>query len=511
MGNLPQKDVRHPMSQKLHLGIGHYGIGFQDGVNTVILRNVRALREIDPDLKITLFGRLSPDYQDFIKPIPGILEYLNIEEFNPEAALRKRVEKSIADQQVHDYVWQGTNLAEILDQKLADMDVILTENLGIGIDPTVTYAFSLYTQYCYEAGIKKKFIYRVHDFVQQRPHFFRNVKKFHEYRFGVVPNWHSVLYPALPNIKYIAINRYDRSRLIEHGIEENNIFYIPNSVDSAMIPPDDRTDELRTKIIHQEKLDSSVRFILYPVRCVRRKNVEEAIFFTCFLNSLATGNTTRNPGHIKGKFHLLVSLRPGSGDDARYANQLIEFANKHRLPVSIGFNDLVALERERDPQDPTKIERYGVGDMVRVADLVITTSVLEGFGFAYLEPWILDRPVIGRSIPFITPDFQSQGMKLGHLYTVLFVAGRDFKDIGKEEAAPEQVLQRKLETIHKLADPSFVDKVFSRNETTARATIRLLDPHKRKKIVAINKKVVEKVYSNSAIGKQIYEVITAVE
>jgi hypothetical protein len=499
------------MSKKLHLGFCHYGIGFQDGVNTVILRNVRALREIDPDLKITLFGRLSPDYQDFIKPIPGILEYLNIEEFNPEAALRKRVEKSIADQQVHDYVWQGTNLAEILDQKLADMDVILTENLGIGIDPTVTYAFSLYTQYCYEAGIKKKFIYRVHDFVQQRPHFFRNVKKFHEYRFGVVPNWHSVLYPALPNIKYIAINRYDRSRLIEHGIEENNIFYIPNSVDSAMIPPDDRTDELRTKIIHQEKLDSSVRFILYPVRCVRRKNVEEAIFFTCFLNSLATGNTTRNPGHIKGKFHLLVSLRPGSGDDARYANQLIEFANKHRLPVSIGFNDLVALERERDPQDPTKIERYGVGDMVRVADLVITTSVLEGFGFAYLEPWILDRPVIGRSIPFITPDFQSQGMKLGHLYTVLFVAGQDFKDIGKEETAPEQVLQRKLETIHKLADPSFVDKVFSRNETTARATIRLLDPRKRKKIVAINKKVVEKVYSNSAIGKQIYEVIAAVE
>jgi hypothetical protein len=189
------------MNKKIHLGIGHYGIGFQDGVNTVIARNVRALREIDPDLKITLFGKLAPDSQDFIKPIPGILEYLNIEEFNPEAASRKRVEKSIADQQVHDYVWQGTNLAEILVQKLADMDVILTENLGIGIDPTVTYAFFLYTQYCYEVGIKKKFIYRVHDFVQQRPHFFRNVKKFHEYRFGVVPNWHSVLYLCIPHLR----------------------------------------------------------------------------------------------------------------------------------------------------------------------------------------------------------------------------------------------------------------------------------------------------------------------
>ena len=121
------------MNKKLHLGIGHYGIGFQDGVNTVISRNVRALHEIDPHLKITLFGKLSPDYRDFLEPIPGVLEYLNIDEFYPESELRRRVEKSIADQQVHDYVWQGTNLAEILDARLADMDVILTENLGIEI------------------------------------------------------------------------------------------------------------------------------------------------------------------------------------------------------------------------------------------------------------------------------------------------------------------------------------------------------------------------------------------
>ncbi|MGD8522047.1 MAG: hypothetical protein PVF56_12950 [Desulfobacterales bacterium] len=497
------------MSKKLHLGIGHYGIGFQDGVNTVISRNVRALREIDPNLKITLFGKLSPNYQDFLEPIPDALEYLDIDEFHPEAESRKRVEKSISDQQVHDYVWQGTNLAEILDAKLAGMDTILIENLGIGIDPSVTYAFYLYTHLCHTAGIKKKFIYRVHDFVQQRPHFFRNVKKFHEYRFGMVPDWHSVIYPSFPSIRYIAINRYDRSRLIEHGIDENNIFYIPNSVDKSIIPTDDRTDELRKKIIAREGLDPSVSFILYPVRCVRRKNVEEAIFFTCFLNSLTKGYAKRNHDHIEGKFHLLVSLSPESGDDARYADQLLDFVRKYRLPVSIGFNDLVTLERETDPQDPAKIERYGVGDMVRAANLVITTSVLEGFGFAYLEPWFLDRPVIGRSIPFITPDFQAKGMKLGHLYTVLLVDGQDFKDIGKEKPTPEQALQERLDKILRLDEVGFVDKVFDRNETPIRATIRLLDMKKRKSLIAINKKVVETVFSQDVIGKQIYDVITA--
>ena len=47
---------------KLHLGIGHYGIGFKDGVNTVISRNVRSLLSIDPEMKITLFGKLSADF-----------------------------------------------------------------------------------------------------------------------------------------------------------------------------------------------------------------------------------------------------------------------------------------------------------------------------------------------------------------------------------------------------------------------------------------------------------------
>ena len=212
---------------------------------------------------------------------------------------------------------------------------------------------------------------------------------------------------------------------------------------------------------------------------------------------------------IAGNFHLLVSLKPESGDDARYADQILEFVRKHQLPVSIGFNDLVTLERETDPQDPGIIERYGVGDILRVADLAITTSVLEGFGFAYLEPWILDRPVIGRSIPFITPDFQSKGMKLGHLYTVLIVDEQDFKDIGKEKPSAEAALQQRLDTIIKLEDPAFVDKVFARNETTTRATSRLLDREKTAEIIAINKQVVETFFSQDVIGKQIYDVITA--
>lgn len=496
------------MGKRLHLGIGHYGIGFRDGVNTVIARNVRILRGIDPDMKITLFGNLAPDYKDFIEPVPGLLEYLNIEDFDPEAELRLRVGKSITDQQVHDYLWQGTNLADVLEEKLADMDVILTENLGIGIDPSVTYAFYLYTQYCYTKGDKKKFIHRVHDFVQQRPVNFLNVKKFHHSHFGIVPDWHSVPYPAYPNIKYISINRYDSSRLIEHGIEEKNIFYIPNSIDKSIIPKDDRSAELRQRIIDKEGLDPDVKFLLYPVRCVRRKNVEEAIFLTQFFNKLANAKTSRKNCHLEGKFHLLVSLRPTNGDDAHYTDQLIEFVNKHRLPVSIGFNNLVSLEREIDSADPSKIKKYSIGDMYRVSDLVITTSILEGFGFAYLEPWIMDRAVIGRSIPMITPDFQARGMKIGHLYTAFIVERHDFKDIGQEKPTLDAAVQQRLNYILKLEQTSFIDKLIKSNETSVLATLRIFDEERRKEVISRNREVVEDAFSQERIGKQLYGVIT---
>jgi hypothetical protein len=497
------------MAKKLHLGIGHYGIGFKDGVNTVISRNVRALLEIDPGLKLTLFGKLSPDYHDFIKPLSKSLEYLNIEEFDATVAARCLGGRSISQQQVHDYIWQGTNIAEILLEKLTDMDVIMVENLGIGIHPAVTYAFSLYTEYNYNRGEKKKFIYRFHDFAQQRPINFQNVKKFHHFRFGIVPHWHSILYPAYPNIKYIAINRYDRSRLIEHGIEEDNIYYIPNSVDKSIIPLDDRSEELRRKIIEKEKLDPSVRFLLYPVRCVPRKNVEEAIFLTKFFNCLAEGKTSGKKLCLKDKFHLLVSVKPTNGDDARYAEHLTEFVKKHNLPVTIGLDDLVSLEREVEARDPAKIKRYGIGDIYRVADLVISTSILEGFGFVYIEPWILDRPVIGRNIPVVTPDFQAAGMKLGHLYTVFLVEGKDFKDIGQEKSDPDVALQERLSRILKLDDPKYVDRFIESNETTIFATLKLFDEKRKRDLVAKNKEVVEKVYSRENVGRQLYEVITS--
>jgi glycosyltransferase involved in cell wall biosynthesis len=49
------------------------------------------------------------------------------------------------------------------------------------------------------------------------------------------------------------------------------------------------------------------------------------------------------------------------------------------------------------------------------ADRVLTTSVAEGFGLVFLEPWLAGKPLIGRDLPEITGDFAAAGLRFEHL------------------------------------------------------------------------------------------------
>jgi hypothetical protein len=189
----------------------------------------------------------------------------------------------------------------------------------------------------------------------------------------------------------------------------------------------------------------------------------------------------------------------------------VDFVEKYKLPVTIGLEDLVSLERYCESSRPNEIKKYCIGDLYRVSDIVITTSILEGFGLSYIEPWIIDRAVIGRSIPLITPDFQSAGMKLGHLYTALLVDRQDYKDIGKDDKDPDKALHMRLLKILQLDDQEFIDELIINNETSILGTLRLFNEEKRKDIIRINKEIVKTVYSQDAIGKKLNEVVISNE
>jgi hypothetical protein len=68
--------------------------------------------------------------------------------------------------------------------------------------------------------------------------------------------------------------------------------------------------------------------------------------------------------------------------------------------------------------------------MVNHAEGIISTSIAEGFGLGFLEPWTFNKFLCGRNIPEITQDFSDLGIELNHLYNRLDV---DIKHLRSEE------------------------------------------------------------------------------
>jgi len=503
-----EKEMSTGKSRKkpFHLGMGHFWIGKRDGVNVVIMRNVESLLQIQPDIRITLFGRVAGQPDAFIRPVPNKLGYINIDEFDPDYEIPGLVRKTIAEQRIQDYIWHGTNIMETLAEKLKPMDAVLIENLGIGINPAVTYAFYLYLQYCQHHHPRKRIFYRAHDFLQQRAKNFENLKKFQDAEIPLVPNWHEVIYPNYPNVGYITINTHDIGRLIEHGIDRDRIAYVPNCIEEGLNVADDEYKKLRKRLIEGMGVDADVKFIFYPVRCVKRKNVEEAVFLTCLLNTIAQRKMEVHGVGLDGKFHLLVGIKPDAGEDREYAETIEAFCKKNKLPVTIGLQDFVSFEREIDPKK-MEIVKFGLGDAYKMADIVITTSYLEGFGFAFIEPWYLGKAVIGRNIGAVTHDFQRAGVNLDHLYNVLRINGQDYHAIGYQDK--EHIgLDRRLREILNLRNAAYVKKLMEANALNIGGMISFLVPGKSEAIVERNRKAVAATYSQSRVAEQLWDVLT---
>jgi hypothetical protein len=88
------------------------------------------------------------------------------------------------------------------------------------------------------------------------------------------------------------------------------------------------------------------------------------------------------------------------------------------------FDPWVAFAREQGVEI-----QWGVGmsgksfaDVVGECDACITTSVGEGFGMSFLEPYAMGRPVLGRDLPEITAGFKQDGVILDQLYDRLPVS-----------------------------------------------------------------------------------------
>ena len=69
--------------------------------------------------------------------------------------------------------------------------------------------------------------------------------------------------------------------------------------------------------------------------------------------------------------------------------------------------------------------------------MAISTSIREGFGMVFIEPWLVETPVSGRNIASVTSDFSKIGLNFSTLYNSIEISYNkiyDFAQLNREDA-----------------------------------------------------------------------------
>lgn len=264
---------------------------------------------------------------------------------------------------------------------------------------------------------------------------------------------HAYFRAAYPrDCHYGVVNSRDYQVLLKAGLKREGLHMLSNPVRPL---EEDRPPSLPGEDV------------LYPVRAIRRKNIGEALLMSLFFKD--------NP-------HLSITLPPNSPADMAAYIGWKNFSKAHNLPIR--FESGIDCDFEQ---------------LVDRARFLLTTSITEGFGYAFLEAWTAHKMVHGRNLADITQDFTRRGLRLGHLYPRLmipfswfdrrlfltrwktsFLENSSIFGLPFEKQAVDQAAEKMLET--GWVDFGMLDEFFQKQVLRA----LLADPGKKEHLKDIN-------------------------
>ncbi len=186
------------------------------------------------------------------------------------------------------------------------------------------------------------------------------------------------LYPPQAHVHYALLNSRDLRIMRQAGLSEQRTHLLPNAVWTGDADETGRVEP-----------DCAQPLYLYPTRAIRRKNVGEFLLWSAM---------------EEGEGRYGITLAPQSKLETPYYERWQAFAAEQKLPVEFEMG-----------------LSHDFHDLLASASALVTTSVAEGFGLAFLEPWLADRVLIGRNLPEITEEFVEAGIVLDELYEQLTV------------------------------------------------------------------------------------------
>ncbi len=255
-----------------------------------------------------------------------------------------------------------------------ELDMLLPEN-ALAIPMHLPLGLAI-TQWAGETG--KPVLAHHHDLSWERNRFLVN---------DVTDILRAAFPPPLPNVRHVCINTFQKEHIaLRLG---RNARVIPNVMDFEHPPagPDGLPAQLRRELgVADDEL-----FVLLPVRVVPRKGIEHGVELAARLERPAK---------------LVVSHEVGDEGDG-YGDRVQEYADLLGIEI-IWAADRVAEENGLDADGR---QLYTLGDFYDAADLMTYTSLVEGFGNAFLEGVYHRTPIVVNRYPIYELDIRPKGFR----------------------------------------------------------------------------------------------------
>ncbi len=221
--------------------------------------------------------------------------------------------------------------------------------------------------------------------------------------------------PYVDDCHYGVLNDRDYRILRESGLTSAGLHLLPNPVSPLPAAP-------------AESQTGSDPVVLYPVRAIRRKNIGEALLLSQFFHP---------------PLSLCITRPPNSAADFPAYEHWKHFSNTHGLKVVFEAGATVDF-----------------ASLVQRSAFMITTSIMEGFGFSFLEPWAAGKALKGRRLPGICRDFTENGVDLSGLYDRLAIP-TDFFSMADFAKRWRAAVSRSLAVFGRPAGRAWLDAAFA--------------------------------------------------
>ena len=338
------------------------------GVEVVIAEQIRLFSQAGYET-LVIAGRKAETEPDEIGPV-SIIPAMDSE--NPTyMSLQPALDQSELPDEFHRLQQE---IATGLRRALRPMDVIIAHNI---MTTHFNMALTAAVHQLVEEGGLRRLIIWCHD-ISRHVNPERDVVQ----RQGMP--W-DLLRTYIDTATYVAVSS-TRKRSLARILDcpPERIQVIPNGVDPTQLLG---LSELGKELIHEFDLFAADLIVLMPVRITKVKNLEFAMRVVHALK--ASGRVVR----------LIITGPPDPHvlDIPEYYEGLL------REREQLHLRDEVIFIHEGTDMHPAPLilETEVVGELYRVADLILMPSTREGFGMPVLEAGLVGRPVFATSIPVV--------------------------------------------------------------------------------------------------------------